>query len=61
MVAFLSYHEYRQYHEKWSNDHTTRNAPYIHPSHDWILELWRTFSNEHSLHISAIFESRLTS
>ena len=25
---------------------TTRNAPYIHPSHDSILELWRTFPNE---------------
>ena len=23
----------------------TRNAPYIHPSHDSILELWRTFPN----------------
>ena len=22
-----------------------RNAPYIHPSHDWILELWQTFPN----------------
>ena len=22
---------------------TTRNTPYIHPSHDSILELWRTF------------------
>ena len=25
---------------------TTRNAPYIHPSSDLILELWRTFPNE---------------
>ena len=25
---------------------TTRNAPYIHPSHDSILKLWRTFPNE---------------
>ena len=24
---------------------TTSNAPYIHPSHDLILELWRTFPN----------------
>ena len=24
---------------------TTHNAPYIHPSHDSILELWRTFPN----------------
>ena len=24
---------------------TTRNAPYIHQSHDSILELWRTFTN----------------
>ena len=24
---------------------TTRNVPYIHPSHDSILELWRTFPN----------------
>ena len=24
---------------------TTRNAPYIHPSHDSILELWQTFPN----------------
>ena len=23
----------------------TRNAPYIHLSHDSILELWRTFPN----------------
>ena len=25
---------------------TTRNAPYIHPSPDLILELWRTFPND---------------
>ena len=25
---------------------TTRNAPYIHPSHDSIFELWRTFPND---------------
>ena len=25
---------------------TTHNAPYIQPSHDSILELWRTFPNE---------------
>ena len=25
---------------------TTRNAPYIHQSHDSILELWRTLSND---------------
>ena len=24
---------------------TTRNAPYIHPRHDSILELWRTVPN----------------
>ena len=24
---------------------TTRNAPYIHLSHDSILELWQTFPN----------------
>ena len=32
---------------KWSFlvHSTTRNAPYIHPSHDSILELWRTFPN----------------
>ena len=24
---------------------TTRHAPYLHPSHDSILELWRTFPN----------------
>ena len=24
---------------------TTRNAPYIHTSHDSISELWRTFPN----------------
>ena len=24
---------------------TTRNGPYIHPSHDFILELWQTFPN----------------
>ena len=24
---------------------TMRNAPYIHPSHDSVLELWRTFPN----------------
>ena len=27
---------------------TTRNAPYIHPSHDSILALWRTFPNVYS-------------
>ena len=33
---------------KWSFlvHSTTCNAPYIHPSHDSILELWRTFPNE---------------
>ena len=25
---------------------TTHNTPYIHPSHDLILELWRIFQNE---------------
>ena len=32
---------------KWSFlVHSTMcNAPYIHPSHDSIIELWRTFSN----------------
>ena len=25
---------------------TTRDAPDIHPSHDLILELWRTFLND---------------
>ena len=24
---------------------TTHNAPFIHPSHDLILELWETFPN----------------
>ena len=24
---------------------STCNAPYIHPSHDLILELWQTFPN----------------
>ena len=35
---------------KWSfSVHSNaRNAPYIHPSHDYILELWRTFPNEAS-------------
>ena len=28
-----------------SFDCTTHNAPYIHQSHDWILELWQIFSN----------------
>ena len=33
---------------KWSilEHSTTRNAPYIHPSHDSILGLLRTFPNE---------------
>ena len=32
---------------KWSFlvHSTTRNVPYMHPSHDWILELWRTLPN----------------
>ena len=32
--------------KKWSFlvHSTKRNAPYIHPSHDLILELWQTFS-----------------
>ena len=32
---------------KWSFlvHSTTRNAPYIHPSHDSNLELWNTFPN----------------
>ena len=32
---------------KWSFlvNSTMRNAPYMHPSHDSILELWRTFPN----------------
>ena len=32
---------------KWSFlvHNTTHNAPYIQPSHDLILELWRTFPN----------------
>ena len=32
---------------KWSFlvHSTTHNAPYIHLSHDSILELWRTFPN----------------
>ena len=28
----------------------TQNAPYIHPSHDSILELWRTFPNDMHLY-----------
>ena len=34
---------------KWSFlvHSTTCNAPYIHPSHDSILELWPTFPNVH--------------
>ena len=33
---------------KWSLSvpSTTRNASYMHLSHDSILELWRTFPNE---------------
>ena len=27
---------------------TARNAPYIHLSHDSILELWQTFPNDES-------------
>ena len=34
---------------------TTRNAPYIHPSHDSILKLWRTFSNGYGMKLSYIF------
>ena len=36
---------------KWSFlvHSTTRNAPYIHPSHDSILELWWTFPNVYIL------------
>ena len=30
---------------------TTGNAPYIHPSHDSILELWQTFPNVFGLEI----------
>ena len=32
---------------KWSSlvHSNMRNAPYIHPSHDSIFELWRTFPN----------------
>ena len=32
---------------KWSFlvHSTMHNASYIHTSHDWILELWRTFPN----------------
>ena len=35
---------------KWSFlvHSTTRNAAYIHPSHDSILELWQTFLNAQS-------------
>ena len=34
---------------KWSSlvHSTTRNAPYMHPSHDSILELWQTSPNAH--------------
>ena len=34
---------------KWSFlvHSSTHNAPDIHPSHDLILELWRTFLNGH--------------
>ena len=33
---------------------TTRNAPYIHPSHDSILELWRTFPNASAHHSNVV-------
>ena len=38
---------------KWSFlvHSTTRNAPYIHPSHDLILELWRTFPNDPNVRV----------
>ena len=41
----LFIHQFRL--TKWSFliHNSTRNAPYIHSSHDSILELWRTFPN----------------
>ena len=40
---------------------TTCNAPYIHPSHDSILKLWRTFPNalEHE-HVFRKFQNNQT-
>ena len=45
---FFSIRQFRL--TKWSFlvHSTTCNAPYIHPSHDSILELWRTFPNVYS-------------
>ena len=31
---------------------TTRYSPYIHPSRDSILELWRTFPNDPKFHVN---------
>ena len=48
----FSIHQFRL--TKWNIlvSSTTPNAPYIHPSHDSILELWRTFPNDESHELS---------
>ena len=45
---------------KWSFlvHSTMRNAPYIHLSHDLILELWRTFPNASQAVISLTLDGR---
>ena len=42
---------------KWSflEQSTKPNAPYIQPSHDSILELWRTFPNASPRGVSIIY------
>ena len=44
---------------KWSFlvHSTTRNAPYIHPSHDSILELWQTFPNAIEIRMATAISS----
>ena len=43
---------------KWSflEHSTTGSAPYIHPSHDLILEMWWTFPNES---VTCIFKHKV--
>ena len=57
----LNYFAIRQFRlTKWSFlvHSATLKAPYIHPSHDSILELWRTFPN--GLDYSGFFHLRIS-
>ena len=60
----FSIHQFRL--TKWSFlvHSTTLNAPSIHPTHDSILELWRTFPNaqvvESFVHPVTCFQECLT-